>query len=130
MNVIEIDQNNAQQYLIDESFNRPVVVDFWADWCAPCIKEIPELNALNEKHKDNLKVFLYNFDRLEGKELEEQLIKIKAEVPSIITDPQTIYNFSVPDALPVTFIIDKEGKLSSVLNGPQTLEGIEKILNL
>jgi hypothetical protein len=67
---------------------------------------------------------------LEGKELEEQLIKIKAEVPSIITDPQTIYNFSVPDALPVTFIIDKEGKLSSVLNGPQTLEGIEKILNL
>ena len=107
-----------------------VVINYWADWCAPCIKEIPELNALNEKHKDNLKVFLYNFDRLEGKELEEQLIKIKAEVPSIITDPQTIYNFSVPDALPVTFIIDKEGKLSSVLNGPQTLEGIEKILNL
>ena len=106
------------------------VINYWADWCPPCIKEIPELNALNEKHKDNLKVFLYNFDRLEGKELEEQLIKIKAEVPSIITDPQTIYNFSVPDALPVTFIIDKEGKLSSVRNGPQTLEDIEKILNL
>ena len=31
MNVVDIDQNNAQQYLIDESFNRPVVVDFWAD---------------------------------------------------------------------------------------------------
>ena len=28
MNVVDIDQNNAQQYLIDESFNRPVVVDF------------------------------------------------------------------------------------------------------
>ena len=36
-----------------------VVINYWADWCAPCIKEIPELNALNEKHKDNLKVFFF-----------------------------------------------------------------------
>tara|TARA_B100001093_G_scaffold104218_1_gene96398 strand:+ start:437 stop:1003 length:567 start_codon:yes stop_codon:yes gene_type:complete len=122
--------NKNKKIFLDDLKGQWIVINYWADWCPPCIKEIPELNALNEKHKDNLKVFLYNFDRLEGKELEEQLIKIKAEVPSIITDPQTIYNFSVPDALPVTFIIDKEGKLSSVLNGPQTLEGIEKILNL
>ncbi|HCJ39467.1 MAG TPA: co-chaperone YbbN, partial [Halieaceae bacterium] len=33
MHVVDIDQNNAQQYLIDESFKRPVVVDFWAEWC-------------------------------------------------------------------------------------------------
>ena len=47
MNVIEIDQNNAQQYLIDESFNRPVVVD-WAEWCAPC----KQLMLLLEKLAD------------------------------------------------------------------------------
>ncbi|MEE3096902.1 MAG: thioredoxin domain-containing protein, partial [Pseudomonadota bacterium] len=49
MNVVDIDQNNAQQYLIDESFNRPVVVDFWADWCAPCKQLMPLLEKLADE---------------------------------------------------------------------------------
>ena len=31
-NIVEITYDNAQQYLIDESSRRPVVIDFWADW--------------------------------------------------------------------------------------------------
>jgi hypothetical protein len=75
-------------------------------------------------------VFLFNFDRLEGDELRKQLLKIKAEIPSLISDPQLIYNYDVPDALPVTFVIDMEGKLSMTLKGPQTLEEIKEALNL
>ncbi|MFL2742815.1 MAG: TlpA family protein disulfide reductase, partial [Gammaproteobacteria bacterium] len=65
--------NKNKKIFLDDLKGQWIVINYWADWCPPCIKEIPELNALNEKHKDNLKVFLYNFDRLEGKELEEQL---------------------------------------------------------
>ena len=119
-----------KKIFLDDFKGKWILINYWADWCPPCIKEIPELNKLNSLYDDQVAVFLFNFDRLEGEELRKQLSKIKAEVPSLITDPQLIYDYDVPDALPVTFVIDKEGKLSSVLKGPQTLEDIKDVLNL
>ena len=120
---------NKKVYL-DDLRGKWILINYWADWCPPCIKEIPELNKLNSQFGDQVSVFLFNFDRLEGDELRKQLLKIKAEIPSLISDPQLIYNYDVPDALPVTFVIDMEGKLSMTLKGPQTLEEIKEALNL
>ena len=120
---------NKKVYL-DDLRGKWILINYWADWCPPCIKEIPELNKLNSQFGDQVSVFLFNFDRLEGNELKKQLLKIKAEIPSLISDPQLIYNYDVPDALPVTFVIDKDGKLSMTLKGPQTLEEIKEALNL
>ena len=126
----DIHFNKANSQFKNDLDENWIVINYWADWCPPCIKEIPELNELNSMYDDQVAVFLFNFDRLEGEELRKQLVKIKAEVPSLISDPQLIYEYDVPDALPVTFVIDKEGKLSSVLKGPQTLEDIKDVLNL
>ena len=119
-----------KKVFLDDLRGKWILINYWADWCPPCIKEIPELNKLNSQFGDQVSVFLFNFDRLEGDELRKQLLKIKAEIPSLISDPQLIYNYDVPDALPVTFVIDKEGKLSMTLKGPQTLEEIKEALNL
>ena len=122
--------SDNKKIFLDDLKGKWILINYWADWCPPCIKEIPELNELYSLYDDQVSVFLFNFDRLEGEELRKQLVKIKAEVPSLISDPQLIYEYDVPDALPVTFVIDKEGKLSSVLKGPQTLEEIKDVLNL
>ena len=122
--------SDNKKIFLDDLYGKWVVINYWADWCPPCIKEIPELNKLNAKYSDELNVFLFNFDRLEGEELNNQLRKIDAKVPSLVTDPQSIYNFTIPESLPVTFVINKKGELSNILQGPQTLEELEKVLNL
>jgi len=64
MNIVEITLENAQQYLIDESFQRPVVVDFWADWCAPCKTLMPILEKLANEFAGAFLLAKVNADEL------------------------------------------------------------------
>ena len=115
---------------LDDFKGKWIVFNYWADWCPPCIKEIPELNSLQSNFSDDLKVFLINFDMLEGEELKQQLEKFNVQVDSLLTDPSIIYDWVIPENLPVTFIINKTGDLEFTLVGPQTEEEIINLLSL
>jgi len=49
--IVNIDETNAAQLLIEESNNRPVVVDFWADWCEPCKVLTPLLESIATEYQ-------------------------------------------------------------------------------
>ena len=42
--------------LIDESFQRPVLIDFWADWCEPCKSLMPLLEKLANEYAGQIRV--------------------------------------------------------------------------
>ena len=115
---------------LDDLKGKWIVYNYWADWCPPCIKEIPELNNLQSNFSKDLKVFLINFDMLEGEELKQQLEKFNVQVDSLLTDPSNIYDWIIPENLPVTFIVNRKGELEHTLVGPQTEEEITKLLSL
>ena len=64
--IVNIDESNAQQLLIDESFNRPVVVDFWADWCEPCKQLMPVLEKLANEYAGAFLLAKVNADEQQG----------------------------------------------------------------
>lgn len=61
-NIVDVTADNAQQMVIDASFERLVVVDFWADWCEPCKNLMPVLEKLAGEYSDNLLLAKINAD--------------------------------------------------------------------
>jgi thiol-disulfide isomerase/thioredoxin len=126
----DLDVFEGRGVYLDDLRGKWIVFNYWADWCPPCIKEIPELNNLQSNFSKDLRVFLINFDMLEGDELKQQLKKFNVQVDSLMTDPSIIYDWIIPENLPVTFIVNRKGELEFTLVGPQTEEEISKLLSL
>tara|TARA_B100001113_G_scaffold31995_1_gene22862 strand:- start:244 stop:696 length:453 start_codon:yes stop_codon:yes gene_type:complete len=104
-----------------------IVINYWADWCAPCIKEIPELNEFAKENKD-LFVYTFNFDYLEIEDLEPLAKKFKITVPSLVTHPREIWGIQTPPAVPATFFINPNGELVLSLFRPQTKDKLNEII--
>ena len=102
---------------------RWLVVNYWAQWCKPCIKEIPELNALDAKYAQ-VAVLGVNFDGVTGSELEAQKKKLGIGFTVLEQDPYQVLGVAVPSVLPATFILNPDGQLVHSLVGPQTLESL------
>ena len=113
---------------LDDFLGRWLIVNYWADWCPPCIKEMPELENFYNDNEDRALVLTYNFDRLEGEELQNQIIRFGVNVPSILTDPGILFGWEAPPSLPATYIINPEGILIHTLIGPQTQESLEALI--
>ena len=110
---------------ITELHGQWVVINYWAKWCKPCIKEIPELNELNHNY-DQVTVLGVNYDGATGKELEKQVQALGIEFAMLPEDPAASLDLSRPAVLPTTVIINPSGDVSHTLIGPQTAASLAK----
>ncbi|RZO95873.1 MAG: TlpA family protein disulfide reductase [Gammaproteobacteria bacterium] len=119
--------NGPSGYLEDLK-GKWLVVNYWADWCPPCIKEMPELEEFLNENEEKVNVLAYNFDGLEGEDLQEQIIRFKVNIPSILTDPSDLFGWERPPSLPATYIVDPSGVTKEVLIGAQTRLSLEEAI--
>lgn len=110
---------------------RWLVVNYWAQWCEPCLKEIPELNALHrERDNSNISVVGVNFDRPPQSELQRQMKALGIGFPVILHDASGKIAYMEPAGLPATYIFGPGGELVMTLVGPQTGESIKQRIEL
>ena len=115
---------NTNQYR-----NSILYVDFWASWCAPCRKQIPEISKLHEKYKDkNFKILSVSLDKSKEKWLLA-LKKEKMQWDNVIDRNE--FKGKVADAygiheLPTSFLIDEKGII--LLRNPTVAE-LEKYID-
>lgn len=104
---------------------RWVLINYWAEWCAPCRKEIPELNELHHERRTTGTVIVgVNYDGLVGEALTTLISQMDIEFPVLVADPRMRWEQPNPPVLPTTFLIDPDGNLAEVLVGPQTLDSL------
>lgn len=106
-----------------------VVVNYWATWCAPCRKEMPELSALHDQRED-VSVLGLAYEDVEDNDFEDFLKESPVSYPILLVDvydpPQP---FGAPRVLPTTIILDPKGVAIKAYLGPVTRESIERFID-
>ena len=99
---------NDSEKKISSSENKILLLNFWATWCAPCIKEIPELIELKKKFKNNVEIYFLSVDSNVKKTVPKFLRKNKLESLLIFNDEKLKVSskFGVK-VMPTTVIINK-----------------------
>lgn len=105
-----------------------VVVNFWATWCGPCLKEMPELSALDAM-REHVEVIGLDYEDIEPDALKAFMQEHPVVYPVAIVD---VYDpprdFEAPRGLPNTYLIAPDGKVAKHFLGPVTAKDIDEAI--
>jgi peroxiredoxin len=114
----------------DQFKGKVVVLDFWATWCPPCVKEVPGYVELARKHgSDGLAIVGVSLDQGGPEVVQKFAAKYGVNYPLVMGDEAIVGAFGGVEAIPTTFLIDREGQIRDRKVGlEETAEYEKKIL--
>jgi thiol-disulfide isomerase/thioredoxin len=116
------DENGELVTTLSGMKGKVVWLNFWATWCVPCKKELPDIQALYDEKRDaGLEVLIINYRESQEKALGF-LSGIGIDMPVVVDRPGTIYYRYRLTGLPDSFFIDAEGNLAGLYYGFLTEE--------
>ena len=111
-----------------------VILDFWATWCPPCRKSIPDLISIQKEYKNDLVIIGISLDQPSTQgELQPFIESYGINYPVVLGTLEVVEAYGNIQAIPTSFTIDGEGKIINKHVGlvPKStlVEEIEAILN-
>lgn len=132
-NAFALKDSQGQLQRLEALKGKWVVVNFWATWCAPCVKEIPEIAEFAKSQGDKTRVIgialdWYNDDQptaAEEKKIRAAATKAGITYASVLGDDVTEKIFGKQKGLPVTLVYNPAGKLVVNKTGPISKQWLE-----
>ena len=105
---------------------RPVIVNFWATWCAPCKLEMPWFEEFRKKYSpQGFEILGIAEDDAPKDEIEKTAKKINVSYPILLTDGKVAPAYGGVDSLPESFYIDRKGVVVTQTIGLASKDEVE-----
>ncbi len=109
---------NGNEVSLSDFKDKMIILDFWATWCPPCVKEIPHFIELYKEYKDQgLAMLGISVDRQGIDIVKAFKQKYKINYPVLMADNQVVTAYGNIRGIPTTFVIDPAGKIRQVYVG-------------
>jgi len=133
---ISLADTSGHSVELSELQGKLVLVNLWATWCGPCLREMPSLERLQSRLGERLAVLAVSEDRGGNKTVEPFIAKLGLKSVKIYIDPKSEVGRAFgARGLPTSFLIDREGKVLGRVEGaaewdsPKILGVLEPLLS-
>lgn len=108
----------GRQIRLSDYRGKVVLVNFWATWCPPCRKEIPDLIRLQRDYgSQGLQVIGVTYPPQKLAEVRRFVRRAKVNYPIALGTTETRLLFSQSEALPITIVIGQDGRIRDIIEG-------------
>ena len=118
---------HGRSFKLSDFKGKVVLLNFWATWCPPCRKEIPQLIKLQRKYrKVGLQIVGITYPPEKLSSVRAFAKRSQTNYPLVLGSERTKSSFTSSDVLPVTVVIDRVGKVREVIEGILLPEEIDE----
>jgi thiol-disulfide isomerase/thioredoxin len=109
---------NGRSFRLSDYRGKVVLLNFWATWCPPCRAEIPELIKWQREYRvRGLRVIGVTYPPQTLSEVRRFVSQAKLNYPVAIGTKEMTLRFTQSEALPITIVIGKDGRIRDIIEG-------------
>ena len=109
---------NGKTIRLSDFKGNVVLLNFWATWCTPCRAEIPDLVKIQRRYRARgLRILGITYPPEQTSEVRSFMRELKINYPVIIGSKENKQTFTRSEILPLTVIIDRQGKIRGLIEG-------------
>ncbi|SCY01217.1 Thiol-disulfide isomerase or thioredoxin [Paenibacillus polysaccharolyticus] len=111
--------SKGEQVKLSDYRGKAVMINFWASWCTPCVREMPLVHELAQQNQNKVETLFVNVGESKGT-INEFMKSHQFDFPVIIDATGKVSKLYRITGLPATMVIDQAGQFSHILLGELT----------